>query len=146
MEDKSFECSPGLIGALLFARLVAEETGNTEIRPEDLLIGAFDGHTFAPTPTPSLVSSLGLGSSFVDDLRLGMGYQTRGAVHHGDLPLSGDARQLIADASSFAERRGDSEVGPLHLLACIFRRAHHLGALLKNTGLTEQDVDRALAK
>lgn len=140
---------------LFLARLVAAENGESEIRPQDLLLGLF--RKSAEGPEPSLSRMLALPDSVYSDLRTRI-YGSVGPPGHADLPtadrlqpipigstdfpLTGESQAILSQAISLAEGR-NQEIGPVHIFLSLWSYPDELlRNALTEIGITEQRVER----
>jgi hypothetical protein len=63
-----------------------------------------------------------------------------------DMPISSDLGEILAAASELRKELQSKEVTPLHLLAVTMRRSHSGIQELREVGITEEDVLRAIRK
>jgi len=66
--------------------------------------------------------------------------------HSTDMPISSDLGEILAAASELRKELQSKEVTPLHLFAATMRRSHSGIQALRNKGITEEGVIRAIRK
>src|SRR5215469_8578431 len=66
--------------------------------------------------------------------------------HSTDMPISSDLGKIFAAASELRKELQSKEVTPLHLLAVTMRRSNSGIQALRDVGITEEDVLRAIRK
>jgi hypothetical protein len=66
--------------------------------------------------------------------------------HSTDMPISSDLEEILTAASELRNELQSKEVTPLHLFAVAMRRSHSGIRALRDMGITEEDVLRAIRK
>ena len=66
--------------------------------------------------------------------------------HSTDMPISSDLAEILTAASDLREELQSKEVTPLHLLAVTMRRSHSGMQALRDMGIREEEVLRAIRK
>jgi hypothetical protein len=63
-----------------------------------------------------------------------------------DMPISSDLGEILAAANELRKELQSKEITPLHLLAVTMRRSHSGIQSLRDVGITEEEVLRAIRK
>jgi hypothetical protein len=63
-----------------------------------------------------------------------------------DMPISSDLGEILAAASELRKELQSKEVTPLHLLAVTMRRSHNGVQALRDVGIAEEEVLKAIRK
>lgn len=66
--------------------------------------------------------------------------------HSKDMPISSDLGEILAAASELRKELESKEVTPLHLLAVTMRRSHSGIQSLRDVGITEEEVLKAIRR
>ena len=127
---------------IFFARYEAGEWGSEYIKPEHLLMGLLQ-------EARPLLTALLLPGPGMDDLR----HSLEGSLKRGekvaisvDLPVSHSTKRTLAYGAEEAERLGNKNIGPEHILLGILREDESSAAkLLTRQGLSIDELRRKIA-
>ena len=145
---------------LFLARLESGARGAEMLDLDDLLTGLIieDQNVI-----PSALSRLGMEGQFMDSpehhaflppdtatnllKNIHQSHPRSQPIRHStDMPISSDLGKIFAAASELRKELQSKEVTPLHLLAVTMRRSNSGIQALRDVGITEEDVLRAIRK
>lgn len=122
--------------AIFFARYEAAQSGSPEIAPLHLLLGLLRDNSY-------LFSKAGLRENaleFAEACRRflpGSGKKISTSV---DLPLSNECRQALTHAAAEADLRGSESITPKHLLLGLVKASDEVSGILKDHGVTAENL------
>ncbi|HET7871332.1 MAG TPA: Clp protease N-terminal domain-containing protein [Terriglobales bacterium] len=122
--------------AIFFARYEASQNGSLEINSIHLLLGILH-------EGKALFSEEGLQvslSDLIEDCRKALPPPQPVIPTNIDLPLSGECRQALTDASDQADRLGSEHIGWQHLMMGLIKASADVAQVLQRHGITLESL------
>ncbi|MEM6542084.1 MAG: Clp protease N-terminal domain-containing protein, partial [Bacteroidota bacterium] len=127
---------------LQLAQQLAQEYGHQQIENEHVFkaIAEVDQNVL-----PFLMKKLNVGIGIINQV-LDKELDSFSKVSGGEIMLSREAGKTLNDASIIAKKMGDEYVSIEHLLLAIFNSRSKISQILKDNGITEKELNAAIAE
>ncbi|MEM8506784.1 MAG: ATP-dependent chaperone ClpB [Bacteroidota bacterium] len=127
---------------LQLAQQLAQEYGHQQIENEHVFkaIAEVDQNVL-----PFLMKKLNVGIGIINQV-LDKELDSFSKVSGGEIMLSREAGKTLNDASIIAKKMGDEYVSIEHLLLAIFNSRSKIAQILKDNGITEKELNAAIAE